>query len=175
MANELVKVPFHGDVIEAVQDERGVWCPLKRMCENLGLQPHNQAEKLKAKPWATTLLISVVAEDGKQREVTALHLDCVPMWLATIEPSRVKATLRAKLALYQREAARVLAEHFLGPRNEAASAPLAPELMRLCEQVQALTEKVNVLGQRPERPVKKRVLVDVRSSSSSSGQASRSG
>ena len=45
------------------------------------------------------------------------------MWLATIEPSRVKPEARDSLVAYQREAARVLRDHFLG--RTAAHAPLA--------------------------------------------------
>jgi len=106
MANELVSVPFHGDVIDAVQDDRGVWVPLKRMCENLGLKDHGQAEKLKEKAWAVTQFICATGPDGKSYEMLALHLDCVPLWLATIEPRRVKAAIRLKLELYQKEAAK---------------------------------------------------------------------
>lgn len=113
MPNELVQVPFHGDTLEAVQDERGVWASLRRMCEALGLDFSRQLQKLKAKPWATVGFMSTVAADGKGRDVSCLHLDSVPMWLATIEPSRVKPEVRPKLELYQKEAARVLAEHFV--------------------------------------------------------------
>ena len=45
---------------------------------------------------------------------------------ATIEPSRVRPELRPKLELYQREAARVLRDHFFGPRTAEPGPPPAP-------------------------------------------------
>ena len=110
----LVRVPFHGDEIECVHDERGVWVALRRMCEALGIDTDSQRKKLADKPWATTVTNAVVAEDGKPREMVCLHLDSVPMWLATIEPSRVAEGARSKLVDYQRECARVLRDHFFG-------------------------------------------------------------
>jgi hypothetical protein len=43
-----------------------------------------------------------------------LHLDSFPMWLATIESSRVAEHVRPKLVKYQKECARVLRDHFFG-------------------------------------------------------------
>jgi hypothetical protein len=56
----------------------------------------------------------VVAADGKLREAFCVHLDCLPMWLATIETSRVAEHVRPKLVCYQREATKVLADYFFG-------------------------------------------------------------
>lgn len=113
MPNELVKVPFHGDVIEAIEDERGVWCPLKRMCENLGLATGPQKRKLKKRPWAVVTKIVTTGPDGKKYKVDAIHLNRVAMWLSDITSGCVKEHLRPKLARYQIEAADVLASHFL--------------------------------------------------------------
>jgi hypothetical protein len=121
----LVAVDFHGDTLEAVQDAGGaVWASLRRMCEGVGIDESKQRRKLKNKPWATTDLKSAVAQDGKRRELMMVHLDTIPMWLATIEPSKVKPEVRPKLERYQKEAARVLAEHFL-PKPRAEVVPKA--------------------------------------------------
>ncbi len=93
----MIQVPFHGDVIEAKQDGADVWVPLKRPCEALGLLPHGQAEKLKDMPWANTQMICVLDAAGRKFEMFALHLKSFPMWLATINPRKVKAEVRAKL------------------------------------------------------------------------------
>ena len=63
---------------------------VKRVGEALGVTEQGQGVKLKGKPWATTTMIVAVAEDGKSRETFCLSLDSLPMWLATIEPARVK-------------------------------------------------------------------------------------
>ncbi len=150
--SELIRVPFHGDVIEAVQDREGnVWCPVKRICERLGLDPWSQVAKLKEKPWATTGMIPAVAEDGKLREMFCVERECLPMWLATIEASRVGEDVRPLLVLYQKEAAKVLADHFIrgGPAPLDLSA-LKSVLVEMCQVVvsQALAQIVPLMGAR---------------------------
>jgi hypothetical protein len=114
----LVRVPFHGDELLAVQDDSGVWVSVRRVCENLGLQRQRQQEKLAAKAWArTSLMKGPVAADGKNREQMMVHLDSLPMWLATIDAGRVAHDVRPKVERYQLEAARVLAEHFVQQRR----------------------------------------------------------
>jgi hypothetical protein len=124
---QMVQVPFHGDVLEATQDGRGVWVPIKRPCEALGINVDGQREKLKGKAWSVTEMISATGPDGKRYEMFALHLDSLPMWLATIDANRVKPALREKLERYQREAAKVLADHFFGRREQP---PINTELVR---------------------------------------------
>lgn len=123
----LVSVPFHGDELLAHRDERGVWVVVKRVCEAVGLDSEGQRQRLAKKPWATTCVIKAVAEDGKPREMLALHLDALPMWLATIDAARVAPAVRAKIERYQVEAARVLRDHFFGgPALAPAPAPQLP-------------------------------------------------
>lgn len=111
---DLIKIDFYGDELLATQDETGeVHVALRRMCENLGLDPKSQHEKLKRSAWATMVMITTVAEDGKQRAMSMLPLRAVPMWLAGIDVERVGAHVREKLVRYQLEAAEVLARHFM--------------------------------------------------------------
>jgi antirepressor protein len=49
-----------------------------------------------------------------------LHLDSMPMWLATVEPNRVAPDVRPKLVRYQNECAQVLHDHFFGRPPEDA-------------------------------------------------------
>lgn len=141
----IVKVPFHGDELLAQQDERGVWVVVKRVCESIGLTEQRQMEKLKGKPWATTTMMVVVAEDGKTREMMALHLDSLPMWLATIDAGRVAPAVRAKIERYQVECARVLRDHFFGkPESAPSPAPteMPPWFAGLLDRVAALETRL---------------------------------
>jgi hypothetical protein len=112
MSGELLTIDFYGDTLEACQRDGKVWVSLRRLCENLGVELESQRRKLNAKSWATTGEITAVAEDGKQRAVTAIDLETIPLWLATIDERKVAPDVRPKLVRYQREAARVLADHF---------------------------------------------------------------
>lgn len=120
MGSELVQVPFHGDVIEATKDAEGnIWVPIRRPCEALGVAPNNQIEKLKKKSWVRDMMIISHDNSGRPQELWSLHLDCVPMWLATIDSNRVRPEVRVKLELYQKEAAKALADYFLGEARHA--------------------------------------------------------
>ena len=67
--SNIVRVPFYGDNIEALQDGPDVWVSVRRMCANVALTANRQLEKLKRLPWATTTMKVVVADDGKSREL----------------------------------------------------------------------------------------------------------
>lgn len=113
------KVSFEGDDLDVVRDERGVWVSIKRVCEVFGIDAKTQRDKLSGKAWAVEGLIPSTGADGKRYEMHCLHLDSLPMWLATIDEGRVAEHVRPKLAKYQRECATVLRDHFFG----AAQAP----------------------------------------------------
>lgn len=123
--SNVVHVDFRGDSLDVVRDGQGVWVSVRRVCESLGLGYGSQLQRLKSRPWATMTIIVTVAADGKSRETSCLHLDSLPMWLATIEPSRVSPETREKLAVYQKECAQVLRDHFFG-RQDAGLPPPCP-------------------------------------------------
>lgn len=132
----VVSVPFHGDTLEAVQTGDGkIMVSIKRVCESLGIDVEGQRKKLATCEWATTEFISAVAQDGKQRRLAMIDLESLPMWLATITASKVKAAVRPKLLQFQREAHKVLAAWFLGTcrENPALAAALADMKERLAE------------------------------------------
>jgi hypothetical protein len=119
----LEKFRFDGDELALVRRDDALWVVVKRVCEALGVDESGQRRRLKDKAWATADIISAVAEDGKNRELFAINLDTLPMWLATIETSRVRAEIRPKLEHYQRECARVLRDHFVGRRENSSDSP----------------------------------------------------
>lgn len=133
----IVPVPFHGDIIEAFRDERGVWVSVRRICESLGLDPSSQRQKLQAKPWCRAVMNTSHDASGRQQSIYMVHLDCLPMWLATIEVSRVGEEVRPKLVAYQKECAQVLRDHFFGK-------PQPSTAINLFDQAQA---NANALAQ----------------------------
>jgi antirepressor protein len=143
--NELVEVPFYGEAVQALRDGGAVSVVIRRVCDSLGLDFSSQLSKLKAKPWATVAMSTTVAEDGKTRELACLDLDALPMWLATIEPSRVKPEVRFKLAAYQKECARVLRDHFFGRPAPATAQPASDVVERLERRIDALLDAVATL------------------------------
>ena len=142
-------IPFYDDSLQAIHQDGQVWVSVKRICEVLGIADQAQAAKLKTKEWATTTMIVAVAEDGRNRGLFCLDLDSLPMWLATIEASRVKPETVPKLVRYQKECWTVLRNHFYGapePRNALQMLP-AHDLTPVVEQlVSTTTQLVTMVG-----------------------------
>lgn len=123
--SQIEVVRFHGDEIQAVHEGERVWVVEKRMCEVMGIDHDSQRKRLsdhERSPWAVTAMMTATGPDGRSYEMFCLDLDSLPMWLATIEVKRARAESRAKLIDYQRECARVLRDHFFGPRVQAEKA-----------------------------------------------------
>ena len=132
---ELVKVPFHGDTLEAVQKDAHPWASVRRLCENIKLDFGSQLKRLKRQRWATVVIMTTVADDGKTRQTAMIRADKIPMWLATIDLARIKdKAIRDKIAIYQDEAAEVLARHFLAKPNAAT-----PEMAAVFQVLEKMT------------------------------------
>lgn len=146
MAN-LTKVKFYGDELEVTGTcEKDAYVSIRRVCEALGITTQSQLKRLEGKDWATVTFIVTVAEDGKQREHAMIALKSLPLWLVKIEPSRVKAECREKLKRYIKEAADVLAAHFLGI-GKPAGGSVPPELLeRLAGRVEHIQQQIDRLA-----------------------------
>lgn len=115
----LVRVPFWGGFIEAAQLEGEVWVPIRPVRDALGLAWQPQLKKLRAKPWAKTCDTFMVSEgDDQRRRFSCVDLRSLPLWLATIEPSRGKPEARPAWVAYPWEVGDVLYQHFLGASVE---------------------------------------------------------
>lgn len=119
MNKDLIRVDFHGDVIDCLEENGKVWVSIRRVCESLSIDFARQLKKLKAKAWACVDLKAIHDTTGREQDAAMLDLDSLPMWLATIESSRVAEAVRPKLVEYQKECARVLRDHFFGKAKEA--------------------------------------------------------
>lgn len=116
LSAELVKFPFHGDELDVVPGEGVAHLVVRRVCEVLGVSYQGQIEKLKSDPSIGLKMILTPSAGGPQ-ETACIDIRSLPLWLATIHPSKVKPDVREKLVAYKRECAEVLAEHFLGRRG----------------------------------------------------------
>jgi hypothetical protein len=142
------KFQFHGDELGVLRiDDGDVAVPLGELCDAVGVELPGQLRKLKSAAWATMIMMITVAEDGKSRELVCLHRRSIPMWAATIHPSKVAPEARAKLIAYQHEAADVLADHFVGKRVPTGGAVLDARLGRLEDALVILIEGAAAMQQ----------------------------
>ncbi|MCP4568986.1 MAG: hypothetical protein GY841_15535 [FCB group bacterium] len=109
---DIVKFNFYGDELECVKDDEDLWVSVRRMCEPLGIDHDNQRVKLKKKSWARTVLITAHDANNRKQSQFFIHVDSVPMWLATIDEKRVSEHVQLKLIKFQLEAAKALRDHF---------------------------------------------------------------
>lgn len=114
MGTNLVPVPVPGSdsSLMAAQVNGRPMVALRPLCDSLGLDPDSQAKKLKARSWATTVLNTVVAADGKAREMLMVDRRTMTMWLATLDERRVAPAARERVLAYQSEAADALDAYF---------------------------------------------------------------
>jgi hypothetical protein len=135
---KLSMVRFDGDDLQVVGESReDAWLVLRPACDALGLDEEAQRKRLLRSPWACASIMEARDASGREQRMFCVHLDTVPMWLATIETGRVRPEVCEKLIRYQKEAAKVLAEHFLGRRSsvslpsvEAFTAAVIPPLVQ---------------------------------------------
>ncbi len=121
-------IVFDGDTIQAVKENEKVWVPLKPICEAMGIDWDGQRKLLQRDEVlaATTVTMTAVGADGKQREMVCLPLDYLNGWLFKLTPWLFTAKeVREKVIRYQRECFRVLAEHFLGKASAEAAVSAA--------------------------------------------------
>lgn len=121
-----VEVPVGSARISAFRADDGrIWIGIRSVCASLGVDTTGQVRKLQKKPWASLRSdLRTVAADGKNRQMIAIDLECLPAWLSTIEPGRVSATLGDRLIELQRKAHTALREHFFGKTKPIAAAAL---------------------------------------------------
>lgn len=93
--------------------------PIKPICEALGIDAKVQRNKIQEHPILNSIgvLSTLVAADGKQREMLCLPFEYVFGWLFTINPSNVSNEARESVLSYQLECYRALYEYFTEPQT----------------------------------------------------------
>ena len=117
---------FHDTTLDVARDNGDLWVSIRRVCEALGLGHGAQAAKLRAKPWGRVSFLDTRDTAGRVQPAAYLHLEALPMWLATIEPSRVSEEARPRLERFQLECARALRDHFFGEPHAVEAPPPRP-------------------------------------------------
>ena len=123
----LKEVSFHEDAVLMVQNQDGqLSIPIKRLCENLGIDLQTQFVKIKSDPRFSYRYCPITGPDGKRYRMLCLPLDQLSGWLFTINPNKVKPAIRPKLLLYQRECVKALDEYWRQGEASRRQVDLAP-------------------------------------------------
>lgn len=103
--------------IFAVTSESGeILVPVKPICSAIGIDIDSQRQKISEDEDlnSTAVLSTVVAADGKSREMLCLPLLYVYGWLFTINPKNVAPEARESVRRYRLECYEALYRHFFG-------------------------------------------------------------
>ncbi|MFJ2456735.1 phage antirepressor N-terminal domain-containing protein [Pseudomonas protegens] len=97
-------VPFRQKELLLAKQDGIPFVPMKPIVEGMGLAWQVQHRKLQSGRFASTVTeMVIVAEDGKQREMTCLPLRKLSGWLMSIHPNKVRPELRDSIIAYQNE------------------------------------------------------------------------
>lgn len=106
---EVHQITFAGGTLQVLRYDGHGWLVVRPACDTLGIDEEAQRKRLDRSPWAATSVMEATGADGKRYQMYCLRSDRVPMWLATLETSRVKdPVLRRPIEIWQCEAADVL-------------------------------------------------------------------
>lgn len=121
---EAPTIPFCEADIQSVQGDGEPYVVFRPLVESIGMNPDAQMRRLRRKSWATTVMMTVVGSNGSQREMTAINLKTLTMWLATIDEDRVNEASRPLVIAYQDEVAEAVKAYWL---KEEAPKPQTTE------------------------------------------------
>ncbi len=105
-------VMFYGRELLGYFDGQTAWVQLASLCNGIGISVAGQWDKVVAKPWMSSRSMATTGKDGKRRVSNMMDLECVPLYLATIDERKIKPEARPMLLKFQLEAKKVLADHF---------------------------------------------------------------
>lgn len=131
------KVQFAGqELIVATRNDQH-YVAMRPLVQALGLGWSRQARKLQHGNRYDCVLMSTLAEDGRQRDMLFIPLQKLNGWLFSVNAERCRRTVRERLKLYQNECFLTLYNYFqcgyaVNPRATA------PQLDFLVEHVEKL-------------------------------------
>lgn len=136
MSNQITTqtLSFHGSDLITLKVEDVIYTAVKPIIEAMGLDWGGQQQKLsKSGDKFNCRDISMVAKDGKIRQMLCMPLKKLNGWLFSINPEKVRADLREKVIQYQEECFEALYNYWHFGKAERTINP---------EQQQAIQEAV---------------------------------
>lgn len=109
----MVHVAVGSSYLPCIESEdKSLSVVLKPSIESLGIDYSSAVRRLRRSSWATMVMMTTVAEDGKLREMVTVSVQTWVMFLATVEESRVSKHLRPQLVEFQRESMEALTRYW---------------------------------------------------------------
>ena len=128
-------ISFNNQSLVTFEQDGVHYTAMKPICENIGLSWHAQFERMNRDEILSQciLIIRMVAEDGKNREMICLPIEYLNGWLFGIDVNRCKPEIRETLIKYKKECYQALHDYWFKGKAERTINP---------EQQQAIQEAV---------------------------------
>lgn len=126
---EFETVYFNGAELLAIKGDDGkLYSPLKKFCEQLGIDYSSQLQRIKRKPVLLLGMVKItIPTKGGLQSTICLNVDFLPMWLSDIETEQCKEEVRPMLLEFQLYVKDVLAKAFIKkepPKEEPKQEPV---------------------------------------------------
>ncbi len=142
-------IPFIGDELAAALTTGGsIYISLPGMCSALGLNTQAQFRRMLRTPTlAKGLRVIPLQTRGGVQQINCLRVDKIALWLAGIEPTRIRPRFRAKVEAYQEELAPVATEVFMRVMGIQAGqlVPTSADLQH-AGQIEQIVEQIDTLS-----------------------------
>ncbi|MFC0351802.1 phage antirepressor N-terminal domain-containing protein [Undibacterium danionis] len=114
MDTQLINIPFHGDTLVLLDDDKKPLVAMRPIVENMGLAWQVQQRKITDKFKSVVTIMVTTGKDGKSYEMVCLPLTKLAGWLYSVNPNKVAPHLKDKIARYQEECDAVLWNYWSG-------------------------------------------------------------
>ena len=128
-------ISFNNQSLVTFEQDGVHYTAMKPICENIGLAWEAQLARIKRDDIlnSTMIVMIIVAEDGKNREMVCLPIEYLNGWLFGIDVNRCKPEIRETLIKYKKECYQALHDYWFKGKAERTINP---------EQQQAIQEAV---------------------------------
>ena len=121
-------INFNNQQLLTVKKDGIKYVAVKPICENLGLDWSSQKKRIERDNVLNSVMVimTIVAEDGKNREMVCLPIDYINGFLFGIDTSRVSEEIRPLVLYYKRECYKALFEFWNKPKEQEPPKPVEP-------------------------------------------------
>ena len=113
-------ISFNNQSLITVEQNGSHYVAMKPICENIGLSWEPQLLRIKRDNVlsSTMIVMIIVAEDGKKREMICLPIEYLNGWLFGIDINRCKPEIRDTLIKYKKECYQALHDYWFNGKAE---------------------------------------------------------
>ena len=113
-------ISFNNQSLITVEQGGNHYVAMKPICENIGLAWESQLLRIKRDDVlnSTMIIMIIVAEDGKKREMICLPIEYLNGWLFGIDVKRCKPEIRDTLIKYKKECYQALHDYWFKGKAE---------------------------------------------------------